>query len=138
MKTEELLKMAINFHGHKCPAMPLGLRAGLLALKKLGVKRASNKELFCFLESGFVRQRKQGIQPKDISPEIVDPIIENVMKQPDDILFKVGDVFDIELEKQKGTFDWEECEDCGEIVFSHGLRLKNGKKLCIPCFEENI
>ena len=90
------------------------------------------------LESEFIHQRKQGIQPKDISSQIVDPMIENVMRQPDDVLFKVDDVFDIELEKQKGTFDWDECENCGEIVFAHGLRLKNGKKLCIPCFEEKL
>ena len=32
--------------------MPLGIRAGLAAMKKLGVERASNKELFCFVETG--------------------------------------------------------------------------------------
>ncbi|MFQ5721150.1 MAG: FmdE family protein, partial [Candidatus Aminicenantales bacterium] len=52
MEKEELLEMAIKFHGHKCPAMPLGLRAGWATLKKLGVERASNKELFCYLETG--------------------------------------------------------------------------------------
>ncbi|MHA1744195.1 MAG: FmdE family protein [Candidatus Heimdallarchaeota archaeon] len=33
--------------------MPLGLRAGLLAMKKLDVERASNKELYCICETGF-------------------------------------------------------------------------------------
>ncbi len=32
----EYYDMAIKFHGHKCPAMPMGLRAGLAALKALG------------------------------------------------------------------------------------------------------
>lgn len=48
----DLLKIGIEFHGHKCPAMPLGMRAGLAALKKLGVERASNKELYCYCETG--------------------------------------------------------------------------------------
>ncbi len=41
-----------EFHGHKCPANPLGYRAGLAALNKLGVERASNKELFLVCENG--------------------------------------------------------------------------------------
>ena len=52
MLEKELLEAGIKFHGHKCPAMPLGLRAGLTAMKKLGVVHASNKELYCFLETG--------------------------------------------------------------------------------------
>ncbi len=52
MNSIELLGIGVKFHGHKCPAMPLGLRAGLAAMKKLGVERASNKELFAFVETG--------------------------------------------------------------------------------------
>ncbi len=46
METKKLLEIGMEFHGHKCPAMPLGIRAGLSAMKKLGVNHASNKELF--------------------------------------------------------------------------------------------
>jgi formylmethanofuran dehydrogenase subunit E len=35
----------LKFHGHKCPAMPMGIRAGLAAMNALGVKRAPDKEL---------------------------------------------------------------------------------------------
>jgi len=52
MLDKDLLDLAIKFHGHKCSAMPLGLRAGLAAMKKLCVERASNKELFCLFEGG--------------------------------------------------------------------------------------
>jgi len=44
--------MAVAFHGHKCPAMPLGLRAGAAAMAKLGVERARNKELVALCETG--------------------------------------------------------------------------------------
>ncbi|HAM45070.1 MAG TPA: hypothetical protein DCM67_08640 [Propionibacteriaceae bacterium] len=38
--TQALLELGLAFHGHKCPAMPMGLRAGLAALEALGVQRA--------------------------------------------------------------------------------------------------
>ena len=198
MELDKLLKMAIEFHGHKCPAMPLGLRAGLAALKKLGVERASNKELFCFFEGGpahaqmcfgdgvqvatgctfgkenieklnysklaitlidvknkkavrvavkpdfqkkglgskFVQMRKEGIEPKDIPSDIVEPAIENIMKQPDEVLFKISEVFNSDFKGKKSTFEWYECENCGEVIFIPGLRIKEGKKVCVACLEK--
>ena len=52
MDRDELLKMAMAFHGHKCPAMPLGMRAALAAMDKLGAQRAGNRELYIISESG--------------------------------------------------------------------------------------
>lgn len=202
MLDKNLLEIAFYFHGHKCPAMPLGLRAGLLALRKLRVERASDKELFCFLETGpahatmcfgdgvqfatgctygkgnikklhysknaitlidvknkkavrvalnpdfqkkglaseFVRMRKQGIEPKDIPPEIVDPLIEKIMQASDDELFRISNVFDYEFVPPKSTFEWYECEKCGEVVFAHKVRIVDGKKICAPCsgYEESL
>ncbi|MCX5811122.1 MAG: FmdE family protein [Proteobacteria bacterium] len=48
----DYLEVALVFHGHKCPAMPMGLRAGLAAMKVLGVKRAQDKELVVESETG--------------------------------------------------------------------------------------
>lgn len=39
-------------HGHKCPAMPLGLRAGAAALDALGVPRSTDGQLEAILELG--------------------------------------------------------------------------------------
>ncbi len=197
MNDRELIELGFKFHGHKCPAMPLGLRAGLAAMKRLGVNRALNKELYCLCETGFahatmcfvdgvqvatgctfgksniekldysknaitlidvknqkgvrvtlnpefqrrsltsefIKLRSDGIEPQDIPPHVVDPLIESIMNQPDEVLFKVSRVFDCDFRPMKGTFEWFECEKCGEIAFMHGLRLKGGKKLCIPCSE---
>ncbi|MCD6291840.1 MAG: formylmethanofuran dehydrogenase [Deltaproteobacteria bacterium] len=53
MELAELLEIGMKFHGHKCPAMPLGLRAGVAAMKALGdVNRAQDKELFLVAETG--------------------------------------------------------------------------------------
>jgi len=49
----ELLNKMFEFHGHKCWASALGFRTGLLAMEKLGVKRANVKELFVILETGY-------------------------------------------------------------------------------------
>jgi formylmethanofuran dehydrogenase subunit E len=53
-KFKELLETSFKFNGHKCPAIPLGIRTGLTALKKLGVEDTSNKELYCIAETGPV------------------------------------------------------------------------------------
>jgi len=195
MLDRNLLELAIEFHGHKCPAMPLGIRTGLAAMKALGVERAKNKELYCLCETGFahatmcfvdgvqvatgctfgksnlenldysknaitlidvqskravrvfpnpefqkkglcsefVKLRSQGIEPQDIEPEIVDHTVERIATLPDEELLVVGKVFDMDYQLRKGTFEWHECEGCGEVTFAHGVRIVGGKHLCIPC-----
>jgi len=49
---KELYELGLKFHGHKCPAMPMGIRAGLAALNALNVKRAQDKELVVEAETG--------------------------------------------------------------------------------------
>jgi formylmethanofuran dehydrogenase subunit E len=39
MLDAELLMLGLKFQGHKCPAMPMGLRAGVAAMRALGVER---------------------------------------------------------------------------------------------------
>jgi formylmethanofuran dehydrogenase subunit E len=50
MDRQELLEKGLWFHGHKCPAMPLGLRASLAAMDALGVERAGAGELVALVE----------------------------------------------------------------------------------------
>ncbi len=49
---KEFLAAGQQLHGHKCPAMPLGLRAGAAAMNKLGVERAKDGQLVALLELG--------------------------------------------------------------------------------------
>ncbi len=49
---KEIYELGLKFHGHKCPAMPMGIRAGLAAMNALGVKRAQDKELVVEAETG--------------------------------------------------------------------------------------
>lgn len=191
-----LFQTAVVFHGHKCPAMPTGLRAGLAAMAKLGVARAKNQELRVIAETGkghamgcfldgvmtatgctygkaniekrywnklaftlidtasgravrvavkpefieaglngpFVKLRKQGVQPQDVDPAIVDPLVDKVLSRPADEVLHVGDVFKTDVAKTKGTFDVVRCAKCGEAVFVTKARLgANGETLCVPC-----
>jgi len=44
---------AYEFHGHRCPFMPIGYRMGKLAMKELGVDRVKDHGLFAFPELGM-------------------------------------------------------------------------------------
>jgi formylmethanofuran dehydrogenase subunit E len=195
----EIPEWAFEFHGHICPAMPMGYRAGLTAMKKLGVEKASNKELYlicengpahaaaCFLDgvmaatgctygkgiveklnygknaivlvelktkkavrvsmrpeffekalnSEFVQLRKQKVEPKDIKPELVLPLIENVKMIDENVLFTVSEVFEKDIPLPKGTFEWHNCSVCNEIVFDNQSKIIDGKRVCIPCLKKN-
>lgn len=50
--SQELLQASFLLHGHKCPAMPMGLKVGLAALEKLGVGRAQDGQLMALVELG--------------------------------------------------------------------------------------
>lgn len=52
MEIARLLQCAEVLHGHPCPPLVLGLRAGLLAMTQLGVSRAAERELFAMVELG--------------------------------------------------------------------------------------
>ena len=49
-RNDELYKAGLLLHGHKCPAMPMGLRAGLAALAALRVERATDGQLSALIE----------------------------------------------------------------------------------------
>jgi formylmethanofuran dehydrogenase subunit E len=46
------LEIGQRFHGHKCPAMPLGLRVGAAAMNTLGVERSPDGQLVAWVELG--------------------------------------------------------------------------------------
>jgi len=52
IESKEFLEAGQAFHGHKCPAMPMGLRVGAAAMNKLGVERAQDGQLQALVELG--------------------------------------------------------------------------------------
>jgi len=195
---KDLLEVALEFHGHKCPAMPMGLRAGIAAMKALGVERAKDKELIveaetgnghaagCFLDgvmvstgctygkaniqklyynkmafilidvksgkairvslkpeffekalqSPFIQERKRGVPPQDISPEITTPLVERILNLPESEFLNISKVFQKEVKKGATNFEVKRCSKCGEAVFTDKLKkTPDGGLLCIPCAE---
>jgi len=49
---QEWLTFGQKFHGHKCPAMPMGLRAGAAAMNALDVERTGDSALLAYLDLG--------------------------------------------------------------------------------------
>lgn len=48
----QVLLDALQFHGHRCWASVAGVRAGLAALRELGVQRSGGRQLHAFVEIG--------------------------------------------------------------------------------------
>jgi formylmethanofuran dehydrogenase subunit E len=49
---KQVLMEALRFHGHRCWASVAGVRAGLVALRELGVQRSGGRQLHAFVEIG--------------------------------------------------------------------------------------
>jgi len=49
---KEFYEAGLTLHGHKCPAMPMGLRVGAAAMNALGVERAKDGQLLALVEIG--------------------------------------------------------------------------------------
>ena len=49
---KDYLELGLALHGHKCPAMPMGLRAGAAAMNKLGVERTGDSAWLALVELG--------------------------------------------------------------------------------------
>ncbi len=49
----EIPEWTYEFHGHKCPFMPIGYRMGALAMEMLGVGKSQNHEMHVWSEMGI-------------------------------------------------------------------------------------
>jgi formylmethanofuran dehydrogenase subunit E len=53
IEAREYFEAGMALHGHKCPAMPMGLRVGAAAMNTLGVERAKDGQLLALIEIGI-------------------------------------------------------------------------------------
>ncbi len=193
------LESGLMFHGHKCPAMPMGLRVGAAAMNALGVERAKDGQLIALVEIGdahcatcfadgvqmitgctfgkgnikklnygkwgvtlvdkksgrsvrvvpkaeameanrktefFTKYREKGVPASQVPDEVVAPLVERVMNVPEDALLSVGEVAEYKWEEPIHSFDGFVCESCGEMTVEPYGRIRDGKKVCIPCYEK--
>jgi len=52
IRPQDFYETGLALHGHKCPAMPMGLRVGAAAMNALGVERAKDGQLLALVELG--------------------------------------------------------------------------------------
>mgnify|MGYP005832538405 CR=1 FL=1 len=52
IQPQDFYETGLALHGHKCPAMPMGLRVGAAAMNALGVERAKDGQLVALVELG--------------------------------------------------------------------------------------
>jgi formylmethanofuran dehydrogenase subunit E len=198
-KNDDLYKVGLALHGHKCPAMPLGLRAGLAAMQVLGVQHAPDGQLTalveidrnhcstCFAdgvqvstgctfgkgnirslgygkfamtlidnksgrivrvvatpeamrrrqESEFIQYRKGGAPASQIDQALVEPLIDQVLAEKTEVLFKIEPIKEIKLPPMAPhAFDTIICVECGEVMVERYARVKRGKIVCQPCAEK--
>ncbi|MFZ2095492.1 MAG: FmdE family protein [Anaerolineales bacterium] len=198
-RNDEVFQIVLALHGHKCPAMPLGLRAGEAAMQTLGVQHAPDGQLTalveidrnhcstCFAdgvqvvtsctfgkgnirslgygkfaltlidnktgrsvrvvatpeamrrsqESEFIKFRKQGMPASQVDEKLVDPLIDQVLSEKANVLFKVEPIKEMKLPPmQPHAFDTIICAECGEVTVERYARVKNGKIVCQPCAEK--
>ena len=61
-----------------------------------------------------------------------------VLKATNEELFNIKILPDFKYIPVKSSFNKAKCEVCGEYVFEHYLRVRDGKKVCIPCSGQEL
>jgi formylmethanofuran dehydrogenase subunit E len=85
-------------------------------------------------QSKFMAERKKGVPPAEVNPEFILEPFKKTITRPDEELLEVADIFTYNFPSVlKPSFSAVRCEACGEMVAENKLRVKDGKKVCIPC-----
>jgi len=84
----------------------------------------------------FFKYRKKGVEPSDIPTEVSQDIIDIVLTASIDELFTIEMLPNFNYTPVKGSFAKAKCEVCDEYTFERYLRVKEGKKVCIPCSNQ--
>ena len=86
------------------------------------IKRDSGKAMRFYLKS-----RNNGMERPKYQQYLLDA--------PVDEIFDCCEV-DIVIPEQARLFNSVACEKCGELAPEHKIRLQEGKKVCLGCFQE--
>jgi formylmethanofuran dehydrogenase subunit E len=64
-----------------------------------------------------------------------DVLNRKILEMPGEDLFKIG-IVEMELPEKARIYQTIKCTECGDMVSEHRARVKDGKIVCIPCFED--
>lgn len=170
MDIQSLFEKSVQFHGHQCPGLAIGVRAAVEAQKLLGITHSADEEVVCVTENdacgvdgiqvllgcsagkGNLVFRIRGKQAYSFfnrnSGEAVRLVLKELpnmesreAKQKYILEAPLGEVFEIKkpgypLPEEARLFPSVVCEVCGESTAEPYIRLENGKKVCLDCFNE--
>jgi formylmethanofuran dehydrogenase subunit E len=88
-------------------------------------------------ESEFIQYRKEGVPASQVDAALVEPLIDQVLSEKTEVLFKAEPIKEIQLPPvAPHAFDTIICAECGEVTVERYARIKHGKIVCIPCAEK--
>jgi len=104
-----------------------GRKMGVRGLMRTASLQASMGKEF------FTKYRSQGVPASRVPLEVAEPLIRNALEAPIENLCDIGEPTEMDIETPAHVFSAAPCEQCGEMVAESYLRLKDGRKLCLPC-----
>lgn len=170
---QKIWEECVQFHGHECPGLAIGVRATLVAMEKLGRKFSakSDEQVVCITENdacgvdgvqvlsgctlgkGNLIYRPTGKMAFSFFCRDTGESVRLMLKadatkgkersesQKFILEAPAEDVFDISkpnysLPEEARIFGSVACEICGETAPEHKIRIQDGKKVCIDCFQD--
>ena len=98
------------------------------------IYRGTGKMAFSFFERKSGKKIRYCLKPFDKEMER-DERQEYILTAPFEEIFTVGEP-SFELPEKARIFTSVKCELCGESAPEHKIRLMDGKKVCLDCFED--
>ena len=166
---KKLIEKTIDFHGHNCPGLTIGIRAAELARVKLDILESKNpvcvtetdmcgvdaiqfltgcsfgkgnlihrdygKSAFTFFDRDKGKGFRAVFQNKVAGDEDNREVrIQKLLDARLDDLFLVQKI-EKEPVKPARILKSIECGSCHEMTMESRIRLFDGQKLCLPCFN---
>jgi formylmethanofuran dehydrogenase subunit E len=166
---KELIEKTIEFHGHSCPGLTIGIRVSELAMEKLDIRNA--KAPVCVAETdmcgvdaiqfltgcsfgkGNLIHKDYGksaftFYDRDAQKGFRAVFKDDFARDETDRNNRIHRILEADLEELFLTKAVDappvrparilksiQCDTCHERVMESRIRLFDGKKLCIPCFQ---
>ena len=161
---------AVEFHGHECPGLAIGVRAVEAAKAKMGLAFSNDEEIVCVTENdacgvdaiqvlvgcsfgkGNLVYRGTGKQAFTFFNRNTGEGLRLVLKPAQGEMDReqrqayllqadVEEIFEFKkphfgMPQIARLFNTEICEICGEGAPEHKMRLQEGKKVCLDCFDD--
>ena len=164
LDNDVLWQKCVEFHGHECRGLAIGYKAGVLAMKKMNLDRASDEELVCIAENDSCSidgiqvmtgctcgkgnlilhlkgkqafsfyKRGTGISARFVFKGHKGDLAEMLSTDPEE-LFEIKATNE-EIPEEARIFKSYDCDVCKESTAEYFLRMQDGKKVCPDCFNK--